>query len=189
MQAQHPSYSGTEATTIPLKVGATSRGFPRIEFADHYNEQCSVQLSSLADTPAIWFGVDSPKVQTQEAGGWQAVSLPTGAVISGRMHLSHEHVRALLPYLQTFVETGDLLPLAPKSQPSQQFLAEIKRTSKYAHQANMMRNHAMYTYPFRCVIDGDDGGEYVVKGGIGGQYRLADVNLYVVTNGRKIRLK
>lgn len=188
MQAQHPSGSGTEATTIPLKEGVTQRGFPRIDFSDHYQEQCSLQLSSLADTPAIWFGLNDSKVQVQKDGVWQLVSPPDGAVVNSRMHLSHQHVKTLLPYLMTFVETGDLLPKTPIDQPHRQFVAEIKKTSKYASQANLMRNHPIFTYPFACAID-HDYGDYVVKGGIGGQYRLADVNLYVVVDGKNIRIK
>ncbi|KIH84241.1 hypothetical protein UCMB321_2041 [Pseudomonas batumici] len=109
--------------------------------------------------------------------------------MSGRMHLSHQQVKKLLPYLMAFVETGDLLRKATATRPKPQLVAEIKKTSKYAHQANFMRNSCTYTYPFACAIDSDGGGEYVVKGGIGGQYRLADVNLYVIAEGRKIRLK
>ena len=189
MQAQHSNGSGTEATTIPFKEGVTQRGFPRIDFPDHYQEQCSLQLSSLADTPAIWFGLNESKIQIQKDGIWQDVSAPEGAVVNSRMHLSHQHVKALLPYLLTFVETGDLLPQKPMNQPHRQFVAEIKKTSKYASQANLMRNHPVFSYPFACAIDHDHGGEYIVVGGVGGRYRLADVNLYVVVDGKNIRIK
>lgn len=189
MQAQHPSGSSTEATTIPLKEGVTERGFPRIDFSDHYQEQCSLQLSSLADTPAIWFGLNATKAKVLKGGTWNPVDLPEGAMVTSRMHLSHQHVKALLPYLMTFVETGDLLPKTPIDQPHRQFVAEIKKTSKYASQANLMRNHPIFTYPFACSIDHDHGGDYVVQGGVGGRYRLADVNLYVVVDGKNIRIK
>jgi len=189
MQTQSSPDDQTEATKADFKEYVTHRGFPRIEFSDFYNERCSLQLSSLADTPAIWLGVDSPEVKILQDGNWQPVTLPDGAQLSGRMHLSHQQVEKLLPYLMAFVETGDLLGKTTLNRPEPQFLAEIKKTSKYAYQINWMRSSTVHTYPFRCAIDSDDGGEYVVKGGVGGQYRLSDVNLYVVADGRKIRLK
>ncbi len=69
----------------------------------------------------------------------------------------------------------------------QQLYAEIKKSSKYAHQAEWCRNQG-YGYPFKVRIrEASDG--YVVKGGVGGQYSLADVNLYVLEGGKKIRVK
>jgi hypothetical protein len=68
----------------------------------------------------------------------------------------------------------------------QQLYAEIKKSSKYACQVDLCRN-SPYGYPFKVCIVEDFGG-YVVKGGIGGQYRIADVNLYVMQDGKKIRL-
>ncbi|WP_455928926.1 hypothetical protein [Pseudomonas fluorescens] len=73
------------------------------------------------------------------------------------------------------------------AQPEDQVLyAEIKKSSKYASQIEMCRTHPC-GYPFRVSIHQDFGG-YVVNGGIGGRYRLADVNLYVINDGGKIRL-
>lgn len=63
----------------------TERGFVRGEFTDHYGLACSLQKSSLATRDCIWLGVDDH-----------------------RMHLTQEHVAALLPMLQHFVETGEL---------------------------------------------------------------------------------
>ena len=174
---------------MKLKVGVTDRGFPRITFDDLYREKCSLQLSSLAETPAVWFGVENPKAQVLRDSLWQEVPLPDDAVVGGRMHLSHDQVKALLPYLKAFADTGDVLPEAEFPPQDQQFMAEIKKTSKYASQIDLMLNHPIYTYPFACVLDSDGGGEYVVKGGVGGRYRLADVNLYAIVDGRKIRLK
>lgn len=68
----------------------------------------------------------------------------------------------------------------------QQLYAEIKKSSKYAHQASWQKERGPYPFPVRVIADGD----YVVKGGIGGQYRLVDVNLYVIDeHGRKVRIK
>lgn len=69
----------------------------------------------------------------------------------------------------------------------QQLYAEIKKTSKYAHQADWCRTQG-YGYPFKVRIAPDIGG-YVVKGGFGGQYRLEDVNLFVIDDDFKIRVR
>ena len=53
----------------------------------------------------------------------------------------------------------------------QQLFAKIKRSSKYYNQ------NELATY-----------GEYCIQGGPGGQYRLADVNLFVVEGGRELRI-
>ena len=71
---------------MDIKEEKTQRGFDVITFRDRYNEQCSLQKSSLASEDAIWFGVDK----------------------SDRMHLTQEQVQELLPYLEHFAETGEL---------------------------------------------------------------------------------
>lgn len=70
----------------------------------------------------------------------------------------------------------------------QQLYAEIKKSSKYASQADWARREG-WPYPFPVRIASDGGGDYVVKGGVGGQYRLADVNLYVIEDGQKFRVR
>lgn len=76
---------------------------------------------------------------------------------------------------------------ANQRQVGQQLYAEIKKSSQYAHQAEWCRSQG-YGYPFKVRIrEASDG--YVVKGGVGGQYSLADVNLYVLEGGKKIRVK
>lgn len=70
----------------------------------------------------------------------------------------------------------------------QQLYAEIKKSSKYAGQAELCRTNG-YGYPFKVRIVHDGGGDYCVKGGVGGQYRLADVNLYVFEGDKKIRIR
>jgi hypothetical protein len=79
-----------------MKRTQTHRGFRLYEFKDHYGEDCSLQKSSLADTDAIWLGIDKPK------------PTPIGGLVSGRMHLTRKQVKALLPKLVKFVETGEL---------------------------------------------------------------------------------
>lgn len=73
-----------------MKIKKTNRGFSVIEFKDSYGKQCSLQESSSASEPKIWFGVDD---------------VPNGL---GGMHLTREQVKELLPHLNRFVKTGDL---------------------------------------------------------------------------------
>lgn len=68
----------------------------------------------------------------------------------------------------------------------QQLYAEIKKSSQYASQIALCRN-SHWGYPFKVHIETDRCG-FVVKGGVGGQYRIIDVNLYVIEDGQKIRL-
>jgi hypothetical protein len=101
-----------------VKEGATNRGFGIVEFKDRNGNECSLQKSSIATEECVWLGCDeiglkrfTPKV------GWQDVELeqdhPYGIthVANNRMHLNQVQVKALLPYLQHFAETGEL----PKS--------------------------------------------------------------------------
>jgi hypothetical protein len=90
-------------------VRKTSRGFDRLDFADCYGVMCSLQKSSLADADAIWLGCNEGSPQYLVPGeGWQPVSMPKDTVINTRMHLTREQVAELLPYLQRFVDTGEL---------------------------------------------------------------------------------
>ena len=77
----------------------TQRCFARLEFEDRYNQCCSLQKSSLAFEDCIWFGVDEgiPDNVTGER-----------EEIMGRMHLTRDMVRELLPVLQHFADTGEL---------------------------------------------------------------------------------
>jgi hypothetical protein len=71
--------------SITMNSMITNRGFSKIEFNDIYNQECSLQKSSLARKPAIWFGRHE-----------------------NRMHLDQEMVEQLIPFLQEFVKTGRL---------------------------------------------------------------------------------
>jgi hypothetical protein len=68
-----------------------------------------------------------------------------------------------------------------------QLFAEIKKSSKYAHQVDWCRNGPC-GYPFRVRIEVDSLDDFIVKGGVGGRYRLSDVNLYLMDGGKKIRV-
>ena len=78
-----------------MKIFKTSRGFRRSDFKDFYLEDCSIQESSLATDNAIWLGQN------------RGTHLETGECLA-RMHLNQEQVKALLPLLQHFVDTGEL---------------------------------------------------------------------------------
>jgi hypothetical protein len=62
----------------------------------------------------------------------------------------------------------------------QQIYAEIKRSSEYAHQANAGELFPVHVDPGR--------GTYPIIGGPGGQYRLRDVWLWIVQDGKKLRI-
>lgn len=66
----------------------------KVSFEDNYKQQCSLQKSNAALENKIWFGVDKDV---------------NGKTVNGRMHLSQEEIKALLPYLQKFADTGELL--------------------------------------------------------------------------------
>ncbi|MEX6717518.1 hypothetical protein AB2C92_07285 [Pseudomonas aeruginosa] len=69
-----------------------------------------------------------------------------------------------------------------------QLFAEIRKTSKYAHQADMCRSRPC-GYPFRVTISADEADDgFIVKGGVGGRYRLEDVRLYMIERGKKVRV-
>ena len=69
----------------------------------------------------------------------------------------------------------------------QRLYAEIKKSSKYASQIALCRSNG-YGYPFKVRI-GYDADGYIVKGGVGGRYRLVDVSLYVIEGDKKIRVR
>jgi hypothetical protein len=71
----------------------------------------------------------------------------------------------------------------------QQLYAKIKRTSRYAYQNAQAKEEPQRWggFPFKVYIDPSAGG-YCVKGGPGGQYRLADVNLFIIEDGRELRI-
>lgn len=71
----------------------------------------------------------------------------------------------------------------------QQLFAKIKKSSKYYDQNEWAKADPQRWggFPFAVMVD-PAYGDYCVQGGPGGQYRLADVNLYVVENGRELRI-
>ena len=87
----------------------TARGFSRFEFSDRNQVSCSLQQSSLATESAIWLGCNAADPQVLVPGeGWKPVPMPEGYIANTRMHLTQDQVKALLPHLQRFAETGEL---------------------------------------------------------------------------------
>lgn len=103
-----------------MKTKKTSRGFDIANFIDSYGAKCSLQKSSSAMQDKIWFGVNDadPKIMCSDAErmglspidnvGYQPFDVPDEVLMNTRMHLTRTQVEKLLPYLQKFVETGNL---------------------------------------------------------------------------------
>ena len=106
--------------TPQMKRTATERGFDLITFTDRYGTKCSLQKSSLATEDAIWLGPDNADpvvlhgnakslgVKTDATSGWVPYPVPDCVHMTTRMHLTIDQVKVLLPYLQHFVDTGEL---------------------------------------------------------------------------------
>jgi len=97
------------------KKDDTQRGFGLYEFTDRSGKMCTIQDSSLATEPAIYFGIHDadPQILASviiEGGtGWAKYPLPKDVFIGTRMHLTQEQVKALLPMLTYFAETGEYI--------------------------------------------------------------------------------
>ena len=94
-----------------MKLSKNQRGFEEGKFKDFYNNDCSIQKSSLASDDFIWLGIDNPTLtvfENENMGKYIKTTLPKNWMVSARMHLSRKQVLELLPILQNFVDTGDL---------------------------------------------------------------------------------
>ena len=69
----------------------------------------------------------------------------------------------------------------------QQIYAKVKKSSKYFWQNELAKQQG--TFPFPVTINARTTDSYNVKGRPGGQYRLSDLNLYVITDGKELRIK
>lgn len=100
---------------MKINQTTTDRGYDLIEFKDLYENHCSIQKSSIIDTPAIWLGITDAKPQimaekTPAGGvGWVPYEIPSDVSLTTRMHLTQEQVKELLPVLQQFADTGELI--------------------------------------------------------------------------------
>lgn len=71
----------------------------------------------------------------------------------------------------------------------QQLYAKIRPESKYFHQnKSAERDPERWGWPFRVRIVGGAQSGYLVKGGPGGQYRLGDVDLFVIEDGVEVKI-
>lgn len=94
-----------------MELKKTERGFECIEFKDTYGIKCSLQKSSLATKNAIWFGTDVTDLiifEDENRGKYIKTKMPVTFSVNTRMHLTQEQVKELLPYLQRFVEVGEI---------------------------------------------------------------------------------
>ena len=70
-----------------------------------------------------------------------------------------------------------------------QLYAKVKRSSKYFHQNEMARTSGL-GLPFPVNVMPDIRDSYKVQGGPGGQYRMEDVNLFIIgESGQPFRIK
>lgn len=123
---------------MKISERTTERGFRIIEFTDLYGAKSSLQASSLCEPEAVWLGVNDaePKVMasqarsvgvsTSETCGWVPYPIPSQVALNTRMHLSREQVTQLLPYLQTFVDTGELALQARMSNDAKQAAGAVE---------------------------------------------------------------
>ena len=102
-------------STLTSSHTKTNRGFNINLFKDRYNNECSLQKSSLGTEHAIWLGINDadPKIlasKTKAGGvGWVPYDIPDDVLLTTRMHLTQEQVSELIIYLQRFVDTGDIV--------------------------------------------------------------------------------
>lgn len=107
-----------------------SRGWPRIDFEDAYDQQCSLQLSSVVydyedalekpGTSAVWLGLSNVRAQVMARDaasvgvsastdvGWVDYPIPDQVQVWTRMHLNREQVAGLRDRLTEWLETGQL---------------------------------------------------------------------------------
>jgi len=73
----------------------------------------------------------------------------------------------------------------------QQIYAKIKKSSKYYDQNSYAQgNTSRWGWPFLVNIISGGPTAYVVIGGPGGRYRLADVNLFIIDDdGIEMRIR
>lgn len=112
--------------TKPLgTVRRTTRGFEIIEFKDRSGNECSLQVSSIADfekpgISAVWIGSADPApkilaskahllgVKSRATEGWIDYPIPPDVSICTRAHLHRDHVKALIAHLQNWLKNDTL---------------------------------------------------------------------------------
>lgn len=106
--------------SLKITKSAAAGGFPVAAFKDYYKQDCSVQVSSLADDLCVWVGVDNPDprimasdaakygIKTSSKNGWVSYPIPDEVLINTQMHLNIGQVKSLINILQKWVDTGEL---------------------------------------------------------------------------------
>lgn len=104
------------------KLTKTQRGFAIYKFKDRVKRLCTLQKSSLATQDCIWLGLNEPEIKefypsprdTDES--WFDCDLDklkhraqNEIYAFSRMELTRKQVEKLIPYLQKFVDTGELI--------------------------------------------------------------------------------
>ena len=79
---------------VKVEFKQTKRGQLRADFQDRYGALCSIQESSIPGEDCVWLGVD--------------VNFEGDELRHGRMHLSQEQARELIPVLRHFARRGSL---------------------------------------------------------------------------------
>ncbi|RPI83375.1 MAG: hypothetical protein EHM34_05370 [Nitrosopumilales archaeon] len=83
-----------------MKKSKTSRGFTLYTFTEIYGGQCSLQMSSCADEPRVWLGLDSGKTWNETA--------PKEQFVGSRMLINRKLAAKLALKLAAFAETGEI---------------------------------------------------------------------------------
>ena len=87
---------------LEIKRGKTHRGFDLLHFKDFYEQECSLQVSSICGPSCVWFGVDNTGLHIKgPKGGFNEE-------VYNRMHLSIEQIKVLIEELQFFVDNEHL---------------------------------------------------------------------------------
>jgi len=131
--------SNEDGAPLRIEMKRNQRGFVLGEFVDRYGVPCSIQESSLATEAAIWLGSDDAvPLQCVYGKGWQPVpNMPDEYIVHTRMHLTVEQVKALLPLLHYFVDTGQLPP--PGVAPEQRIIGSCDEAEDVAEQLQRSR--------------------------------------------------
>lgn len=100
----------TEVTNRSLlEPVIVEKGFESWKFTDTENNACSLQRSPFLPKPRIFLGINKVEAKYLVPGqGWKVYRLPEHFQLNGRMHLDQDQIRALLPHLQKFADTGEL---------------------------------------------------------------------------------
>lgn len=104
---------------MEISSSPTARGFGRLEFKDSYDVEASIQISSAArEESYIWFGPNELGMSgfNPDYTRWHDISEQSikdkfgyqDIIWNSRLHLSQSDVKALLPILTKFAETGEL---------------------------------------------------------------------------------